>query len=169
MLRRQTCRGVLADLVSLMAAGMIDKPCGRGLNTRRSIRHGRIKTRSILRQCGSLLCREYRIHKERAAAVAIVIRSGQTIAASRDTGLIVQSGKPIQISQNIGLSLGGGHIGQCITGGIFEHALGGTNRKYGLTNIGGGHAIAHLDAERLGQLPIADRAFSRMGKGKGNG
>ena len=169
MLRRQTCRGVLADLVSLMAAGMIDKPCGRGLNTRRSIRHGHIKTRSILRQCGSLLCGEYRVHEERTTAVAIVIRSGQPIAASRDAGLIVQGGETIQISQNIGLTLGGGHIGQCITGGIFEHALGGTNRKYGLTNIGSRHAIAHLDAESLGQLPIADRAFSRMGKGKGNG
>ena len=169
MLRGQTRRRIWTDLVSLMAAGMVDKPSGRGLDARRTIGPGRVKTRSVLRQRGSLLCREYRIHKERTTAVAIVIRSGQTIAASRDTGLIVQSGKPIQISQNIGLSLGGGHIGQCITGGIFEHALGGTNRKYGLTNIGGGHAIAHLDAERLGQLPIADRAFSRMGKGKGNG
>ena len=59
---------------ALVESGVIDEPCGGGLDTWLAVRQGHIEPRRIFGKGGRLLDRQNRVHEETAAAMAIEIR-----------------------------------------------------------------------------------------------
>ena len=101
--------------------------------------------------------------------MAIVVGSRQAVIANGNAGGLIEGGQTLQIGQDIGLALGGGHVGQGVASGVLKHAFGGTYCEHGFADVGGGHTVAHFDAERFGELSVTYRAFGRVGQGKGDG